>query len=192
VWLYCHDVASLAWRYWFEGGRPSRFAHLIGLRRFLETEVLDADDEVRARFTAFASALDLADAARHKTDAVIQEHLVMSVVRLGSFITLPRVRGDETNATLRSIADIAQGTDSVLHLTAAAAALKETYKLQRSRDFPQGSSDTFTQDVLIALNRCVGALVHEVANARMTLLELSEFVVLLEQEAGHGSERVAN
>jgi len=184
--LYCQKVSKLSYQYWFEGGRASRFAHLSGLRRFLEAEVVDADEDVRARFTAFASALDLAEAARHKTDAVVQERLVMSAVGLEDSMWLDYVHhGGETETGVRSVAHTAQGTDSVLHLSFAAATLGEQglKPLRESDDRQHEPSDTFTHDVLVALNRCIGALEHEVANVRIVLLRLSEFVGALEQKA---------
>jgi hypothetical protein len=60
-----------------------------------------------------------------------------------------------------------------------------------SEDSQQEASAAFTHDAHVALNRCVGALEHEVANVRMVLLRLSEFVVALEQEARHRAGPVA-
>lgn len=184
--FYCMQVAYLAFHYWFEGGRPSRFSHLTGLRQSLEAEVVDAGDDVRRCFNLFAGALDLTEASRHKTNAVIQERLVAGLVA-PRHPTAIHGYGDETHAVIRSIADVAQPMDSVLHLVLAAGALRDrAEKLQATSEGPKqgASAASIEDDVYGMLNRCIKAVEHEVANVRITLLRLSQFVVALEQEAG--------
>lgn len=169
------SVRSVGTLYWFEGARPSRIRHLLGIRNALQAELHDADDRLRAQFAAFASDLDLADAARLKTDAVVQQEL--GVASVGTPLDVPSKAREDADAArlLQSVSATAPG-DSVLHLVIVADVLE-----RRAHDLRGVSGWTTPFE---GMNRCVGALEHEVANVQATLLQLAEFVAVLRRQPG--------
>jgi hypothetical protein len=120
--LWLQGVHRLGTLYWFEGGRVSRLQQLAGLRNALQGEFGDADDSVRTQFIAFARALALTEAAKLKSDAVVQERLVVASVGepLGSS-AMAREQSDVVRL-LGSVSETGP-SDSVLHLTIVADVL---------------------------------------------------------------------
>ena len=173
------DTWRLAYQYWFEGARPSRFRHLAGIRDVLQGEMSDADDGLRAHFAAFAVALELAEAAKLKTDAVVQERLVVApfgrVPPEGSSLA---EKSAEVARELRLLGE-SRPDDAVLHLTIAADMFMRE-ALASSGKVPDGWEGA----VESSLNRCVGAVEHEVANVHVTLSRLAALVSALQEDGG--------
>lgn len=176
VWLT--QVHYLGSRYWAEGKRPIRVRHLIGIRNALQAELADADDTLRAQFAGFASALDLAEAGKLKTDAVAQERLVVASV--GEPIGASAV-ARENPAFVRLLQSISETgpSDSVLHVTIAADVLH-----RRATEILDDPPEWWGRAVYGTLNRCLGAMEHEVANVRIAVLRLTELVRELRARAG--------
>ncbi len=174
------DTWTLAYQYWLEGARPIRFRHLVGIRQVLQGEMSDADDDLRGRFAAFAVALELAEAAKLKTDGVVQENLVAA-----AFGRTPSVGSSLAEKSVDVARDVrllgeSRPEDAVLHLTIAADMFLRA-ALDSSGKVPDGWEDA----VVGSLNRCVGAVEHEVANVHVTLSRLAALVPAL-QEDGRG------
>lgn len=76
--------------------------------------------------------------------------------------------------------------DSVLHLTIVADALR-----RRTIEMGEDAPSTW-QGAVASLNRCVGALEHEVANIGLTIVRLIELIDVLRQDvtsSAQGDER---
>ena len=181
AWLgRIHGFGSM---YWFEGGRPIRFRHLIGIRDALQAELGDASESLRAQFAAFSSALDLAEAAVLKTDAVVQEQLIVATVGETSY-GWSKTRENADVARLLGSVAAAAPDDSVLHLTIVADVLG-----RRALELRAHPPDGWTTTVYGTVNRCIGALEHEAANAQLVLTRLTELVGALLRDDDGRSDR---
>lgn len=171
--LWLQGVHRLGTLYWFEGGRVSRLQHLAGLRNALQGEFGDANDSLRTPFTAFARALAHTEAAKLKTDAVVQERLVVASVGepLGSS-AMAREQPDVVRL-LGSVSETGP-SDSVLHLTIVADVLARR-AVELMHDLPEA----WETAVHGTLNRCVGALEGEVAHVQVLLLRLVDLIEAL-------------
>jgi hypothetical protein len=166
------ETWSASSSYWFEGARRLRFRYLAGLREVLQAEH-GSDDALRERYVAFASALDLAEAAAGKTDAVVEARLVATLVGATNDLAPYRPLSPDVAAPVGAVAQVAAGAiDPVLHLALASDAL--------TRAIPAEPFERWAADVLKAVDRCVGALVHEVTNVQLALIQLRELVGELE------------
>jgi hypothetical protein len=180
--LWLDDVHDVVGSYWAEGSSAIRFRHLMAVRRALPTELSDAEESLRAAFAGFASSLDLAEAAKLKTDLVARERLVVAAVGEPLRASAMARENPHVASALRSVAELGPG-EAVLHMLVVADVFARS-GVELRHDPPP---ESWAMAAHGTLNRCLGALEHEVANVRVTLLRLAELIDVLDA-AERGSD----